>query len=217
MGTGTTGNINFALASGGRIRGTVLTDTTPAVPAPGVSVLFYTASGTQVANGFTDSQGNYVTYGGLPGGTYYSRTSNSYGFIDKAYDNQPCTGCNVATTKPITVTAGADTTGINYRLVTGGRIAGIVTDRASTPVPINNARVSVYSSTGAFVTSATTSNSGRYVTGGGLAAGNYFVGVTAPGGFISALYKTQTSAPHNINCPSCSPLTGSPVDRKSVV
>jgi hypothetical protein len=201
--------VDMALASGGRIRGTVTLE--GGAPAAAVGVAIFSASGSQVTNGFTDSSGNYVTYGGLPGGTYYARTNNSAGLIDELYDDNKCASCSPATGKPIVVTAGADTTGINYTLSAGGRISGLVTDTASPPLPVANARVQIYSSTGVFVTSATTGNSGRYVTTGGLAAGNYFVKASASGGLISALYKTQSAAPHNINCPACSPLTGSAV------
>ena len=61
------------------------------------------------------------------------------------------------------------------------------------------------------MTSTFTGDSGRYLTNDGLAPGNYFVKVSASGGRITALHKVQTAPPHQVNCPSCSPLTGSGV------
>jgi hypothetical protein len=201
--------IDLSLAVGSHISGTVTVE--GGAPAPFVDVLFSNPSGALVASATTNAQGHYLTQAGLPPGTYYSNTDNLTGLINEIYDNVVCRDCSTSVGRPIIVTPGADTTGIDYQLAIGGRISGIVTDRSSPPVPLANMEVEVYASNGEFASSGMTSNSGRYTTFDGLPAGTYYVTVAGSHGFVSALYKLQAAAPHSIDCLTCSPLTGSPV------
>src|SRR5207247_8196372 len=81
----TTSNINFALNTGGRISGTV-TNSADGTPLANVTVVVFNASGQSVSSGFTNTSGQYISGNGLPTGTYYARTSNSSGWVNKLYD-----------------------------------------------------------------------------------------------------------------------------------
>ena len=81
----TTGGIDFALATGGRITGTV-TDVAANTPVEDAYVNAYSASGSYVAGGFTDASGAYALVG-LTAGKYYVRTRNS-AYLDALYQRQ---------------------------------------------------------------------------------------------------------------------------------
>ena len=84
----TTSGINFGLAAGGRITGTV-TDATTGAPLSGVSVSVYDASGSFVTSVNTNASGVYLTGQGLSTGSYRVRTSTSLGYINEAYQQHP--------------------------------------------------------------------------------------------------------------------------------
>ena len=202
---GTAGNINFALAPGGRISGRVI-DATTAAALSNVSIWVYTSGGSFAVSGFTDASGNYTTYNGLPTGTYYARTGNSLGLIDELYNGIPCVGggCGVTTGTPIAVTARAITSNINFALATGGAISGTVTN-ATTGAAAGGVSVQAYSSSGAFAGSTTTNGAGVY-TLGGLTTGSYFARTFNNQGLIDQLYN-------NISCATnCTVITaGTPI------
>lgn len=204
---GNTSGIDFSLAAGGRVRGTVMLES--GGPAAGVSVGLYSRNGALVTTALVDSQGQYVTIGGLPSGDYYARTSNSEGLIEQLFNDIICTNCSVSTGQPITVTTGADATGIDFVLSHGGRISGTVTDSSSPPAPVPFAYVTVHSRYGKQVAEVTADAFGRYVTSG-LPRDLYFVRASGRN-LVQAVYKTQPVPPHNVNCVACTPLTGSPV------
>jgi hypothetical protein len=198
----TTSGIDFALAAGGRISGTI-TDAATSAPIQSVSVRIINSSGFQVATGFTSVLGGYISAAGLPAGTYYVRTSNSLGFVDELYDNIACVSCIPTTGTPITVTAGATTSGINFALVAGGRISGTVTD-AATSAPLANIDVEIYNAGGAFITRGTTNSSGIYTSETGLPGGTYYARTFNSEGYIDELYN-------NITCLTCNVTTGTPI------
>jgi hypothetical protein len=202
----TTTGINFGLARGGRISGTV-TDAFTALPLVGVSVYVYSASGNQVTSGYTDSSGVYTTYNGLPSGTYYARTRNSQGYIDEVYNNIACplSVCTVTSGTPIAVTVGTTTTGIDFGLALGGRIRGTVTD-VGTGLPLAGVAVYVYNSSGNQVTSGSTDGSGAYTGYYGLPTGTYYARTSSSLGYVDELYN-------NIAClgGACTVTSGTPI------
>jgi Carboxypeptidase regulatory-like domain len=205
LGTTTTG-IDFGLARGGRISGTV-TDAGTSLPLAGVLVYVYNSSGSQVTNGYTNSSGVYTSYSGLSSGTYYAVTWNSLGYVDELYNNISCPGgaCTVTSGTAISVTVGATTTGIDFSLAAGGRISGTVTDAATT-LPLDNLQVRVYNSSGTQVTSGYTDSSGVYVTSSGLLSGTYYARTSNSQGYIDELYN-------DIPCPggTCTVTSGTPI------
>ena len=198
----TTSGINFALNAGGRIAGTVTSSATSA-PLTNVSVEIFDASGFGVSGGFTDGSGNYISSKGLTPGTYFARTRNSQGYIDEVYNNINCLDCNPTSGTPITVTAGATTSGINFALATGGRISGNVTD-GGTAAPLAGINVNIFNATGQFVSSGFTDGLGNYITDGGLPSGNYFAVTNNFAGYVNKLYN-------NITCVTCNVTTGTPI------
>lgn len=181
----TTPNINFALSVGGRASGQV-TDVVSGSPIQGVSVQVYDAAGRSVAFASTDASGNFVTGAGLPTGPYYARTSNGLGYLDELYNNKPCVGnCLVTAGDSFAVTSGLTMTGIDFSLSAGGRISGTVTDEA-TGNPIS-ASVSIFDSTGRFVTSGGANQFGVFTTSQGLATGTYYARTSNGLGYINEL------------------------------
>src|SRR6185503_5016859 len=64
----TTAGIDFSLALGGTLRGTVTDDLTGA-PLSGIGVSIFDSAGRFVASGSTDMRGFYLPDGGLPAGS----------------------------------------------------------------------------------------------------------------------------------------------------
>jgi hypothetical protein len=145
---GATTTIDFALAVGGQIAGRV-TETGTSTGLAGVSISISNANGVIVANRQTDSTGAFVTQG-LPPATYYVRTSNTPGYVDKVFDNRQCLACNPNIGTPIVVTAGAIQTA-NFALDRGGVVAGRITDANSAQPVSGNQWVDFFDAAGTFV------------------------------------------------------------------
>jgi 5-hydroxyisourate hydrolase-like protein (transthyretin family) len=199
----TTGGVDFALAGGGRISGTV-TDAATGLPLAGVQVRLYNAAGTYLTYGYSNSSGVYVTAAGLSFGTYYARTSNGLGYIEELYEDTPCPGgaCTVTGGTPVTVALGSTTTGIDFGLAQGGRIAGTAKD-AATGLPLSGLMVRVFNSVGAYVTYGYTDSAGNYTTSSGLVSGTYRARTSSEGEYVDEAYNA-------IPCPggSCSTTSG---------
>jgi hypothetical protein len=197
----TTTGINFTLEAGGRISGSV-TDSATTLPVGGVTVEIYNLSGILVTSVLTNATGNYTTRANLPTGTYYARAANNVGYVTKLYNNVTCLACDVTTGTPVSVTAGATTSGINFALDTGGRFVGAVND-ISDLTPIPEAGVEIYNSSGTLVGSTVSGFLGNY-TSPALPAGTYFARTTNSRGFANKLYN-------NIPCTGCVVTTGDPI------
>jgi hypothetical protein len=120
-----TPGMNFSLSAGaGSISGTVLRD--PELTAiQDVVVIAYQwvdITSLYAAWATTDASGNY-SIPGLTPGSFYLKTTNSLGYINKYYNNVDISG--LATT--VSVTAGADSSGKDFSLTMGGSISGRVT------------------------------------------------------------------------------------------
>jgi len=117
-----TSNIDFPLAVGGKIIGTV--------KLPGASSVSATlwASDTTTGDSYYGSasnpSGDSATYEivGLPTGTYKVNTYNSQGYFDEYYNDKP----DGASADPIRVKEDSITSNINFTLALGGKIAGTV-------------------------------------------------------------------------------------------
>ena len=197
----TTDNINFVLARGGRVSGTV-TDTNGAL-LPGVNVEIYDASNARVTSGFTNSQGVYITNEGLPTGTYYARTSNGLGFINRIYNDLPCTGqCQATGGTAITVTAGQTTPNINFSLPNGGRFTGVVTNADG--ALLGGVTVQVYDAFGNFISNFVTNSAGRY-SATGLPTGIYFARTSNGAGYVDERYNNTVCI---VGPPGCAVIEG---------
>lgn len=188
-----TSGIDFSLARGGRLAGTV-TDVATGVPLANVSIGVFDAAGKLVARGNTDNAGNYLTFEGLPTGTYFARTDNGLGYVNKLYDDALCVTCDTTRGAPITVTAGATTPGINFALPVGGGISGTITDE-SNGQPLANIKVALYTQAGSLVGSGTSDGAGRFESGLGLAPGQYFLRTFNLQGLVDEAYNNRACAP----------------------
>jgi hypothetical protein len=113
----TTGGVDFAVAGGGRIEGT-LTRAADGLPVSGW-VTLYDAAGSAVAGSIVDGSGFYRSSRGLPTGTYFALASDLAGAYDtELYNNKSCNSCDPTTGDVITVTSPAATTGIDFSLDT---------------------------------------------------------------------------------------------------
>ena len=204
------GGIDFALEAGGRIAGTV-TDASTTTGLAYMEVDIYTEDGRSLGYAYTDGVGNYTTSTGLPAGRYRVQTRNYSGYINEAYDDKPCVGpwsCPLAESTPISVSLGATTSGIDFALDTGGRIAGKVTD-ASTAGGVQYVDVDIYSSGGSVMSYGYTDGTGSYTTFfGGLPTGRYYASTYQ---YSGGLYVDE--AYDNVPCAACRPeISGAPID-----
>jgi len=195
----TTADIDFALALGGKLAGTV-TDAATGAPIADVGVQVYAASGTWAGGGTTDALGVY-TVADLATSAYHVRTTDSFPYLDELYNDLPCAGgnCTVTAGTAVSVTVGA--TNIDFRLAMGGTITGTVT-AAGTGAPLANLQVQVYDASGGPAGGGVATNaSGVYVVTG-LAPGTYYVRTSNAFPYLDELYE-------DLPCPggSCPPVT----------
>ncbi len=164
--------VDFLLTDGAIISGTV-------TGAPGgalaeIAVDVYMEDSTWMGRGTTDSNGNY-SVPGLPGRTYYLRTeSGSQNFIDEWYDDVVAEDTVVPTNAlAIAATSGVSVADIDFALVTGGIIAGTVTDEDTNP--ITGSTVDTFDAeSGNWIASGSTDTGGTYAIVG-LSPGLYSI------------------------------------------
>lgn len=207
----TTPDIDFVLDEGGRLTGTVTTVGAGA-PLEGVDVKIYTAvdpvdpyvGGDYITSGPSDATGVYLSRSGLPTGSYVAMTSNEDGYLEEMWDDHACDGaCEPADGNAIEVTAGFTVDEIDFELDGGGRISGTIA--SSQGGAISGARIDVFDSVGAMVTSADPASDGSWITDAGLVAGSYFLLTENWWGFIDELWQ-------DIPCASsCTVTDGTPV------
>jgi hypothetical protein len=114
----TTGSVDFALTVGGGLAGTATAEATGG-PVTNLEVGLHDGLGVRVASFFTQFDGGYATFSGVPPGTYYARTLNgrALGLADERFDDLPCLSlCPALSGTPIAVAAGASTTGIDFSM-----------------------------------------------------------------------------------------------------
>ena len=201
--------INFAIRHGARVGGRITSSTT-GLGIANVRVELYSATATSSSSGYSDytlsdAAGNWLMPWAYPTGTYYAKTVAVPGFFNELYDNMPCNvSCDARTGTPIAMTLGATTGGIDFALDPAGTITGTVT-AAGTGAPLAGVTVSVYSSNGTAVGSATTNASGVYTTTG-LAAGTYYIQTSNGLGYIDEVYNDLLC--NGGSCPSVTTGTG---------
>ena len=201
-------NIDFALAPGGRITGTV---TNASTGAPVLSTIrVYSVTGVQIGLFNTDSQGTYSSMP-LPTGSYFLTAvplGASGGVLAQLYHNLPCPNgiCTATSGTPVSVSAPNVKANINFALQKGATITGTVTN-AATGAPVSQVSVKISSPTGIHV-EAVTNSQGIYTTFQALETGTYFAWADAQNtsGLVDQLHS-------NLPCPnaSCNPTSGTPI------
>ena len=200
MGDSVKDAIDFQLALGGSISGTV---SGAGGPIAGVLVNAYnTSSNLFAGSAVTAADGSYFI-GGLEDDGYRLRTVNSLGYIDEWLDGDTCSPelCLWNSGSVITV-ASSDESGVDFYLAQGDAISGIATDTMGVPLPGGTA--TVYSATGQVLKSGGITGGSFYING--LANGTYYMVVFNGSGLVDELWS-------DIPCPggSCDVTTGTPI------
>jgi hypothetical protein len=197
-------NINFALNTGGRIKGTV-TDAATQQPISGVQIAIFNSFGSRVSTGSSDAAGNYTCFDGLPTGSYFVRTLNFKHYIDELHNNIVCTAgvCSETSGTPVPLTVGSETH-VDFALDAGAMISGRITNNSGDP--LLGSLIDLYDASGNHLNYEVPDDNGNYSTLVGLASGNYFLKTINQQGLVDQLYK-------EIPCVAsqCNPLTGTPV------
>ncbi len=187
----TSSAINAVMAPDGGISGTV-TDAVSKDPLPDTYVYVIDSGGDEVAEQYTDTNGNYSVANLAPGAysLEFANYNSSAGYVPQYYNDD----YTLATAEPVTVAPGRTTTGIDVGMTQYGAISGTVTDGSDNEA-IPNVDVEVYDSSGDIVGSSYTSATGQY-TVGELAPGAYhvsFSGETSNGQSVTQYYKQESS------------------------
>ena len=120
--------IDFELTQGTTISGRVVDDV--GIGLFGVRVMIFNGNNEFVGQAWTDEEG-YYTVDGLTDGVFFARAS-AWHYFTQLYDGIDCTGgCVVNTGTPIPAAEGEQVVAIDFALVRGGSISGMVTDAAT--------------------------------------------------------------------------------------
>lgn len=170
-------NVLFHLDAGGVIAGTV-TNLAGAGLA-GVTVVVYNKDDEWFGQTTTGTGGVY-TVKRLPAAGFRLRTAvGETNYIDEWYDNILATGLGIPTQAvPVSVSAGATNSPVNFGLSIGGRLAGVVTD--TNGLGLSGIGVEIYDETGSWVKGASSASNGTYLIQGLPAPAAYFA-VADPG------------------------------------
>ena len=187
---GVTGNIDFVLERGGGVTGFVRD--TAGRPLAEVEVDIFTANDVFVESGNTDDSGRYVTTRSLPAGQYYAIAAGENGYLDALYAGFPCAQCRASLGTPIIVTAAGLTSGIDFTLRRGGRIAGVIRS-AESNAGLRDVTVKILNAAGLQVTSGVSSSQGTYLTGD-LLPGTYFAKTSNSSGYVDTFVGGATFA-----------------------
>jgi len=203
----TRAGVDFALAVGGTISGTVTAEGT-GLPLANVRVWTSNSAGSTAGYATTNASGAY-TIVGLATGAHYVYTYNTLGYVDELYDGIACPGSScprVDNGTPVSVTAGSASGPVDFSLAPGGFIAGTVS-AAGTTTKLSNVLAYVLDAAGTRVATARTDASGVYATTA-MPAGTYYVVTHNTQGYVDELFN-------DVPCPgslSCEAASGSQVN-----
>jgi hypothetical protein len=203
-----TAEVDFALALGGSLSGSVTEDPS-GTPLSEVRVEAYNADAAVfVGTTSTGGAGSWIIEG-LPTGSYRVQTFGAAPHADELYDDMACPNgwCDVTPGTPVALTAPADTGSIDFALAAAGAISGTVTE-AGSGTPLSGIEVEVFDAAGEFAGWDATASDGAY-TIDGLPTGTYHVATVDAPAHVDELYD-------NITCPGgggfgCDPTTGAAV------
>ncbi|MBM4444747.1 MAG: hypothetical protein FJ020_05500 [Chloroflexi bacterium] len=170
-----TPGVNFTLAEGGSISGTVHTDN--GTPIYGAHVMAYDSADQMVDDAWTSDNGSYTVGNNiLPGG--YKVSVDADGFFSDSAD-------------PVTITGTSKITGIDFVLAAGASIKGSVLEEGGT-APIYGARIMAFDNvTSELMDEAWSRADGSYVLGNNIDLGSYILQAEADG-YFSKYYDNVT-------------------------
>ena len=186
----TTTGIDAALASGGRVTGTVTEEGT-GNPVSGVCVFAENpTTGAELGFANPDGAGTYAVEGLPTGNVKIEFNPCGLGaWVTEFYNDKP----DLSSADPVSVTAGSTTSGINAQLVAGGTITGSVTGPSNQPV--EGICVEANRTDGSGSGLATTDPNGDFEISG-IPAGSYDVQFTdcTSGTYVSEFYNDKPDA-----------------------
>jgi major membrane immunogen (membrane-anchored lipoprotein) len=185
---GTTSNINFALQGSGSISGKV-TDSATSAAISNMAVKVCPVAGGDCSVVLTDASGNYTAAAVVAGSYYVSSGGAGTNYYSQYYNNEP----DQAHANQVNVTAGINTTNINFSLQKAGSITGKVTDSV-TGAGLSGLTVNACPVAGGNCSSSYTDDSGNYSIPG-LSAGNFYVNVDTYGTYYVEQYYNNASDP----------------------
>ena len=197
----TTAGIDFVLKKLGAIAGSV-THTLTGEPIPSARVSIWDGLGNRLQWLSTNSAGNYISEGLVPGN--YTVTASHDDYVGELFDDLPCHGddCDPAAGTPVAVSLDTVTAGIDFALDQRPAISGRVT-HTLTSQPLPNTGVVIYSASGSWLGSAVTDTSGYYLARVRI-AGSHF----AVAGHLEYLDEVYDDIPCEEDC---DPTIGSPI------
>jgi hypothetical protein len=173
----TTSDIDASLQPGGTISGVVLDESGKPIEAVGVTA--FDANGVALPGAQSLADGSW-SIDRLPPGVYTVGFSTAgLNFLLQFFGAVS----TIAGAYGVSVSVGATSSVGVIHLQPGGQLTGTVTDASS--VPITNAVVDAYNSSGEVAASTTTAADGTFSVNG-LASGSYRVGFAAPPSSLSA-------------------------------
>ncbi len=180
-----TGDIDFALALGGTVSGT-LTDAAGGAPVGGGLVRIVDRDTSFSTSIFASADGTY-SFDGLRAGTYSVYTVNVGHFVGQLFDDLLCPlgNCDLDSGTPVTVELAVETDGVDFVLDRGGRLSGAVT--AVTGQGLTRVRVDLFDAAGSLLDFTQTRNLGRFRFIG-LPSGSFFVRAGNAASFMGELY-----------------------------
>jgi hypothetical protein len=184
----TTSGIDFTLALGGKITGTV--------SLPGAVFVYAGINATNTSTGddysgsainFAGSDSTYAIIG-LPTGTYKVRAYDvSFNYLDEYYNDKP----DSASADLVSVTAGGTHSGIDFTLSLGGIIKGTLSSSAKGS--LQGISVTAYSTPITSVYRYATSNSSGIYRLTGLRSGYYKIFASGDTTYASRYYNNKSS------------------------
>jgi hypothetical protein len=202
----TTSGIDFELAAGGNIAGSI-TDADTTLPLGDILVGIHDTTGLLIAFGASSATGDYSILSGLPTGSFFAATGNLDGYVDELYDDMACTAglCAITNGTPIAVTLGSTTSAIDFSLSRGGSFSGRV-NKAADGASLADVFVLGHTATGDLVGTATTDSNGDYTLMTGLETGSYRATTLNPLGLDDLLFDA-------LACPDgvCDVTSGTPI------
>jgi hypothetical protein len=196
--------VNITVPVGGAVSGTV--KSTAGKALKGIGVLAYSKGGKFLSSAATNGKGKYKIRGLAASKTDRicaapSQPSPSVRYDGKCWKNASWKGLKLPSgANSVRVRTGHTHTGISFKLkkhtIKLGSIAGKITESASSS-PLQNAYVEVFTKSGNFVNSTSTSSTGAYLVKN-LVAGTYVV-CTLP----SSAFSGSVSTPDTGWAPRC--------------
>ena len=185
----TTAGIDFDLAPGGYLSGTV-SQTGSGVGLADIHVELWSKEGHLIAWEPTLADGSYSTSWVLPTGSYYVKTWNDQGYINQIHPALPCASCNATDGQTVRIETGQTTSGVDFALSPGGSITGTVTLPDPNDAPLIT--IQVRDDEGRWVWSQSPpTSSGEYGIDVGLPSGTYFVRTASGRPYVNEVWDNH--------------------------